>query len=476
MQRWAYLLAAALAAVPFAAWLISVIQWDSPPLEYRPTVSREDGRINIGITPVYQRYVDKPGGPYIVVILDGPTPTSVQVWAKGPNVGKIQLYDVEVSGNVVRIPLRGQFKRVLDDWRNATDVEVPIEIDLWYADAWGFAVAHVAPGHVAKLTRGEWQIKTKPRIVEWPKTEPPPPSRAEAGKSFQRPQPLDVDCRYEWRYNTTIFDTERDYGGRIPLILFINSNPYSGAAGLSSTITLIDRVWTAFGVVLGWEVGGVGITGPQWEVIQWDVKYNSTSIGIGPLMLYPEEKALGGTYGRLIIAKYDEYQVCYDRGVKVGESKTGRVKFQSDVLYIRGGSWISTDVPAEVITAVYNNFTDVVSAAAYPGQQLDLSVQLAGYYSSSCSGEASVGLPVGVIAKALLRARVHPALILLPVSVSADFKQFQGVELKAQYANLGRFNNRGYDVAEYVVVKGAKTPVYVGSCRVNLPFLIVDSR
>ena len=151
---------------------------------------------------------------------------NVQVWAKGPNVGKYEIRDFEARGNVIRIPVNGDFRKALDDWlnSNATDIEVPIQIDIWYGDTHiGFAAAHYVPREVGNMERGEYVIKAAVYIIEKP--------IKKVNNTAARLAP-GLDCNYEWRYNTTLIDTRR-----ITLFLLYNQYNYSGLVSVLGFIT-----------------------------------------------------------------------------------------------------------------------------------------------------------------------------------------------------------------------------------------------
>jgi len=147
----ALVLAYVAATVNMPVW-IGVELKEEAPLKYK-----------VDVKPLYRAYFDKPDPPYIGVILDNartigvPPMRNVQVWAKGPNVGKYEIRDFEARGSVIRIPVNGDFRKALDDWlnSNAADIEVPIEIDVWYGDTHiGFAAAHYVLREVGKMERG----------------------------------------------------------------------------------------------------------------------------------------------------------------------------------------------------------------------------------------------------------------------------------------------------------------------------------
>jgi len=210
----ALLLAYMAATVSMPVW-ISVEVKEEAPLKYK-----------VGVKPLYRAYFDKPGPPYIVVILDDartigvPPMRNVQVWAKGPNVGKCEIRDFEARGNVIRIPVNGDFRKALDDWlnSNAADIEVPIQIDIWYGDTHiGLAAAHYVPREVGKMERGEYVIKTSVYLTEKPVKH----KKANSTAAHLAPK-FGLDCNYEWWYNTTLLDT-RDIGDKIPYSYSITS-------------------------------------------------------------------------------------------------------------------------------------------------------------------------------------------------------------------------------------------------------------
>jgi hypothetical protein len=67
--------------------------------------------------------------------------------------------------------------------------------------------------------------------------------------------------------------------------------------------------------------------------------------------------------------------------------------------------------------------------------------------------------------------------LAIPISVTGDFANTQGVEYKATYENVGARYGNGYNVVEYVDIYafGSKVKVAEG-CVVDLPLGYVISR
>jgi len=498
MRRWVIYLGVALGVLT----VVYAVYWPhyQTPLGLA-TVVREVGpnKYQLTFEPYYGRY-EPSNRPAIIIILPSarelgkPPMRSIQLSAVGPRLGEVQIDDAEVRGNVVVVRLDGRFGLVLDDWLsflgNATGTEPSIHINLWYGDDYlGFAAVNYNP-HKLAGRNVTYVVKAQVITAEKPvKTKP----RDNAGHRFSR---FGLDCVYEWRHNTTVIDTEKDLGGRIPLFLIYNQYQYSGEIELGLDITTVDRLHVSVGVALGYQIGPVDITLRDLLTLPFDIKDNIIAIKAA-LSVLPGEAYWFGVMGRLTIDRYDEWYVCRDGGRVVSASRTGNVKFATKIHYLRKGSTGRTLAFAERLSSsqlstilelrnyykLLGTLRADVSTLQSP-KRLDLGEWMVKQLYTQCSEGVSVGGPVGAIVwigvgvlKGLTFAKQNSYLAAIPLSVSADFVNQQGVEFKAVYENVGARYNRGYDVVEYIDVYAISSRVRISdSCQVDLPLGFVISR
>ncbi|MEM4754648.1 MAG: hypothetical protein QW686_08385, partial [Pyrobaculum sp.] len=124
-------------------------------------------------------------------------------------------------------------------------------------------------------------------------------------------------------------------------------------------------------------------------------------------------------------------------------------------------------------------------STVYNRKVIKLGDELTKYVNSQCSSlSLQVDSPVGVIAvgaatllKGLDFVKKYGWLVFIPLSISADFKQFAGVELKVDYENLGALRGNGYNVVEYVDLYAISGQVKISDgCVVDLPVGYIISR
>ncbi|AET34124.1 hypothetical protein P186_2745 [Pyrobaculum ferrireducens] len=444
------------------------------------------------VEPYYARY-EPSNRPAVFIILPSarevgkPPMWSIQLSAVGPTVGEVWIDDAEVRGNVVVVRLDGKFGLVLDDWLrylgNATGVEPSIHVHIWYGDDYlGFAAVNYDPHRLAGRNV-TYVVKAQVVTAERPlKTKP----RNSAGYHFSS---FGLDCVYEWRYNYTIIDTERDFGGKIPLFFIYNQYSYSGEVGLLLNIT---KAYITAGVAVGYQIGSADITFKDLMALSFDIKDNQTKIFKGG-SVFPNEAYWFGVYGKLTIDRYDEWYVCRDGGGVMSASRTGNVMFKSRIHYLSKGSAGNTLVLRErfnssrLITALelrnyYKLLGTLVAEVSTPQNLkiLNLGEWVVRQFNTQCPREALVGAPFGVILRAVKGAEFvkrHPALASIPVSVKADYANIRGVEYKAIYQNVGAAFRRGYDVVEHVDIYATGVKVKISdSCQVDLPLGYVISR
>lgn len=465
----ALLLAYVAATVSMPVW-ISVEVKEEAPLKYR-----------VYIKPLYRAYFDKPGPPYIVVVLDNmrrigvPPMGNVQVWAKGPNVGKYEIRDFEARGNVIRIPVNGDFRKALDDWlnSNATDIEVPIEIDIWYGDTHiGFAAAHYVPREVGNMERGEYVIKAAVYVTE------KPIKKVNNTAAHFAPG---LDCNYEWRYNTTLLDTRR-----IPLFLLYNQYNYSGLVSVLGFITHVSSIYIGFTMLLGYEIGDFYMAIKEMAAIEYDVKSDDFQVAFGDSVM-PEGWYTAFLPGRLAVYKYDEYYVCRDGDRVVSTIRTGNIKIQTDVLYLPQGAVSTIDDPTpqkELLDTLSSN-ANVIVIRTYrldPGRDLYLERELFALYSSRGKKDIKVGAPLGAVE--LLRAAAkgagsNPALLIILISFEVEDagRWWRGPALTI--FNKGGIYGPTYSVPEFIDVYGVRVKIVArdGSSRQQyLPLAVVVAR
>lgn len=452
-------------------------------------------RYRLVVQPYFARY--EPGRePAVIVILPPasevgkPPMRSVQLSAVGPTVGEVWLDDAEVRGNTVVVKLSGKFGQVLDDWvhhlGNATGVEPSIHVHIWYGDEyWGFAFVNYDPH---KLAKRNTTYVVKAQVIT---SKRPTEGRKPASHNFG------LDCAYEWRYSFTVLDTEKDLGGRIPVLFLYNQYSYSGEVGLNYEITIGSRLYISGALALGHQIGDVDIKITDLIAGQWDIKDNTTTIKAFH-SVSPEKAYWVGVYGRLTVDRYDEWQVCRDGGRVVGSSRTGKVMYKTNVYYFRKDAsgktlvfseGVSTDVLNKVLELrnyykLFKTITAEVSTAQSP-KIIDLGNILTDYVNSQCpSLSPSFDTPLGIIAvaftavvKGVQFVKQNPWLAAIPLSIDADYKQFSGIEYKAQYQNYGGVYKNGYNVVEYVDLYVISSPVKISdNCVVDLPVGYVISR
>jgi len=105
----------------------------------------------------------------------------------------------------------------------------------------------------------------------------------------------------------------------------------------SGKVTLINRVYISFTVLLGYEIGPFDISIGELATIEYDTKSDNTQVEFGD-RVNPERWYTAFMPGRLVVYKYDEYYICRDTGKVVSKTCTGNVKIQTDVLYIPQGA------------------------------------------------------------------------------------------------------------------------------------------
>jgi len=498
MRRWNIYLGIAVGALA----VIYAIYWPSyqTPLGLAVGLEKVDSnKYELTVEPYYARY-EPSSRPAVIIILPSarelgkPPMRSIQLSAVGPRVGEVLIDDAEVRGNVVIVRLDGKFGQVLEDWLsflgNATGVEPSIHIYLWYGDEYlGFAVVNYNP-HKLASRNVTYVVKAQVITSEKPVKIKP---RDSSGYHFSR---FGLDCGYEWRYSFTIIDTEKDLGGKIPLFFIYNQYSYSGEIGLSLDITIVDKLYISAGVALGYEIGPVGVTIKELWSASWDIKDNTTRIA-SQFSVLPEEAYWYGVYGKLTIDRYDEWYVCRDRGVTVSASRTGNVMFATKVHYLRKDSTGRTLAFGERLSAsqllailelrdyykLLGTLRADVSSVQSP-KFLNIGGWMVNQLHTQCPGGFSLDAPAGVIIaagiavfKGINYIKQNPLLLLIPLSVDADFVNKQGVEYKVIYENLGARHNRGYDVVEYVDIYAIASKVKISdSCEVDLPVGFLISR
>ncbi|MGB9704733.1 MAG: hypothetical protein ACPL3C_04740 [Pyrobaculum sp.] len=447
------------------------------------------------VEPYYARY-EPSNRPAVFIKLPSarevgrPPMWSIQLSAVGPTVGEVWIDDAEVRGNVVVVRLDGKFGLVLDDWLrylgNATGVEPSIHVHIWYGDDYlGFAAVNYDPHRLAGRNV-TYVVKAQVVTAERPlKTKP----RNSPGSHFSS---FGLDCVYEWRYNYTIIDTERDFGGKIPLFFIYNQYSYSGEVELILDITIIDKAYVTAGVALGYQILDIDITFRDLFAIPFDIKDNQTRILRSP-DVSPEEAYWFGVYGKLTIDRYDEWYVCRDGGRVVSASRTGNVMFKSKIHYLRKDSTGRTLVfweklgSSQLTTALelrnyYKLLGTLVAEVSTPQNPkiIELGEWIARQFNTQCPTEASVGAPIAIILGLIKGAEFvkrHPLLAFIPVAVKGDYADIKGVEYKATYQNVGAANGRGYNVVEYVDIYATGQKVKISdSCQVDLPLGYVISR
>ncbi|RFA96199.1 hypothetical protein CGL51_05875 [Pyrobaculum aerophilum] len=459
----------------------------------------EPGKYQVFFQPTYSRY-EPSNQPAVIIILPSarevgvPPMRSVQLSAVGPTVGEVWLNDAEVRGNTVVVRLDGKFGEVLDDWLqylgNATGTEPSIHIHIWYGDEYlGFAAVNYDPH---KLAGKNVTYVVKARVVTAERPIKPKPKQS-SGYAFAK---FGLDCTYEWRYNYTVIDTEKDAGGKIPIFFLYNQYLYSGEVGLDYEIVIGSRFYVSAALALGYEIGNVGFKLTDLLPGQWDIKDNTTTIS-GRHSVLPEKAFWAGAYGRLTVDRYDEWQICYDGGRVVGASRTGNVMYKTRVHYLKKDSTGKTVVFREGVDAntlatllelknyykIIKSITAEVSTAQNP-KVINLGELFVSHINSQCSQPLSVDAPVGAIAlgfvallKGLQYAKANSWLLAIPLSVDADIKQFAGVEYKARYENIGAALGNGYNVVEYVDLYAISNQVKIdNNCVVDLPIGYVISR
>jgi hypothetical protein len=268
------------------------------------------------VEPYYARF--EPGNiPAVVIILPSarelgkPPMRSIQLSAVGPRLGEVWIDDAEVRGNVVVVRLDGKFGQVLEDWLsflgNATGVEPSIRIYLWYGDEYlGFAVVNYNPHRLAgrNLT---YVVKAQVATAERP-VKPKP--REGSGYHLTR---FGLDCRYEWRYNYTVLDTEKEFAGKIIYFIY-NQYLSSGEVTQRLDITIAEKF--TIGLALGYQIGPADFTLKELISICLDWEDNSTAIR-ALFSVFPEGAFLFGVYGKLTNDRYDEWYICRDSGVTI---------------------------------------------------------------------------------------------------------------------------------------------------------------
>lgn len=463
-------------AVLVAAYVQLYQPWQKP-LGYSlvADVETQPGRIkvkDITLVPVRQ-FVEKSNkwnAPAVVIVLPGPSETgtpsmrNVQVFAKGPNIGKIELDDVEVNGNVVIIRREGKFKKVLDDWLSypGDSFETSIHIYVWYGDTHvGFAAVNYNPKQLAKSNA---TIYAKPYVhtAEKPKKD--------GAWSHNSPK-AGVYCYNKWRYNYTVFDTAVNLGGKIPILFIYNTSPQSGDAAIIYEITPRHRFYATLGVVLGQEVGPYDIVVKELYTIPYDVKDDSTRIN-DIYVLGPNKAIWAGVYGRLKVARYDEWEVCH-HGSSRFERRTGNVMLQTDIFYLNKDSTgktlaFSEFVAGATLNMMYSlrkNYAIFTTLAVDPKKR----VYLHNYYNDQMRicNDPHIGMVIGAIIAATNSTKPWA----IPISIHVDSK-----ETDIEYRNQGAAGYGGVNVAEYVDMYALSVPTNIEGCKVQMPVAYIISR
>jgi len=223
------------------------------------------------------------------------------------------------------------------------------------------------------------------------------------------------------------------------------------------------------------------------------LKDNSTAIR-AQFSVFPEEAFLFGVYGKLTIDRYDEWYICRDSGVTISASRTGNVMYASKIHYLKkdssgrtlafGERLDSSQLSVMLELRNYYRLLATLRADVSTLQNpilIDLGEWMTRHLYAHCpSLTPSVGAPVGFVVaavKGLSYVRQNPYLLAIPISVTGDFANTQGVEYKATYENVGARYGNGYNVVEYVDIYafGSKVKVAEG-CVVDLPLGYVISR
>jgi len=238
-------------------------------------------------------------------------------------------------------------------------------------------------------------------------------------------------------------------------------------------------------VLVGYEIGDVGITFGDLATIEYDIKSDNTQINFRT-DVRPEGWYTAYMPGRLVVYKYDEYYVCRDTGKVVSKTRTGNVKIQTDVLYIPQGIISVIDdytAQKELLDKLRSNanVTVIKTYKLDPGQDLYLRRELPSFYSSTCKAQIEVGAPLGAVVeliKQVKNIKSNPVL-LMPISFAADFTSQQRYESYLAVKNKGSVDGSTYNVAEFIDVYGIKAKIVASDgsvCQQYLPLTVIVAR
>ncbi|MEZ0290514.1 MAG: hypothetical protein ABWJ42_05430 [Sulfolobales archaeon] len=452
-------------------------------------------------------------GPGVEIIIPSPSElkiphgkiVSIQVFIKSPDE-KIEVYKGGETSSIY-INLREYWSKFLGKWidRRSMDVNftrIPIEINIWIRTPdkrihMILAVAHidlkrlvelkpteiirVIPENAVEIGSFEEAIETQMKISETNVK-----ARESIGTAGQGPY-----CDYviyEWRYNGTLIDTERDLGGWIPVLIISNPYPMSGTIYITDfKITLQYQIYNSFAIALGYAVGGVSISVSEWDIVRWDISYYNRVIKIpNVIILPPNNGVIFYISGKAQVNRYDLWRKYANPSTHCVEIQewTGRVKIQTDLYYINFDSsgvaisrvdYHTSDYLESIISSIYNNLTLIHYETLYPPNAIPVHDRLSNVFSSRCyTSDVEIGFPLGIIASRFASS-LAPVLALIPLSFTVKLASTSAsFDWIFYLSNLGAYRG-GYNVAEIVMIYATNSSYKISSCSINLPLLVIRS-
>ncbi|MGC9009443.1 MAG: hypothetical protein ACP5I7_02360 [Sulfolobales archaeon] len=290
-----------------------VIAWYSSPIKPLKVVPvREDNKWMF--TPIYSEivYGEEQG---IEVIIPSPselgvagTITSLKIMSYSPNK-VIELYSGGYRPSIF-LSMRGLLSELIREWATNRSgdigyVKIPLLIDLFIVDRdkvyYYILVAHIDPREVMSLGSKQY-IRIKPTIARLIHTysiiDIENSGRIVSQNIIKKINEIstqgagpfcDEFTRYEWRFNTTYFDIERDFGGWIPVLAILNPYTYSATVELNYfVITISKYVYVSLTVVLGIETGYFQFSWEKFDIVRWILQYSERYITKPPYLTYIE--------------------------------------------------------------------------------------------------------------------------------------------------------------------------------------------
>mgnify|MGYP001772860655 CR=1 FL=1 len=488
------------------------------PLKIIPVIA--DGRVRL--TPIYSEIISGAESGVEIIV---PSPeelgvaggfiTSLQISINSPSK-RVELYSGGYRPSIF-IPMRGYLGEAIREWvtsnvsSSRVVVEIPIITEIfvkknnevyYYISIENVKLSEISslgPNQILRIKPSKFKLietykisdlETRSSLI----SETIIRSSSDLGTQGAGPF-CDEYVRYEWRFNTSLLDIEKDLGGWVPVIAILN--PYSTSASLyldDFYITIRNYLYVSLVIGLGYSLGDVlDLTLTKFDVVKWLLKYSNRYISaplvrvyIEPLKAYIQYIKASGKVNR-----YDLWYIKQEWRPGVGcvrtERWTGQIKIQTDIYSISFNSDGSAVTRYEIVNndELENSLRDslvntslIGPYALQPSAKLDLSSILNNYFKSQCASlSVDVGFPLGAIAAALLKTApqvLRSVLALIPVSVSVAYEGEVSFDWRLLVSNAGSYPSGG-NYSEYLYIYVISNSYGYDGCSVNLPILIIRS-